>query len=99
MVIYYNKGGKMMEIKVEQPAKEKLKELGVESWPIWEKEASEFDWHYDSKEICYILAGEVEVETDEGTVEFGEGDLVTFPEGLSCQWKVKKDVKKHYKLV
>jgi uncharacterized cupin superfamily protein len=27
-----------------------------------------------------------------------KGDLVTFPEGMSCTWKIRKDVKKHYKL-
>ena len=88
-----------MEIKVEQPSEEKLEELGVKSWPIWEKEVSEFDWHYDSKEVCYLLEGKVEVETETGaTVEFGAGDLVTFPEGLDCKWNVKEDVKKHYQL-
>ena len=30
-------------------------------------------------------------------VEFGPGDLVTFPEGLDCVWKISKPVKKHYK--
>ncbi len=85
-------------IKVEQPSDDRLKGLEVESWPIWEKEVSEFDWYYDEKEVCYLLEGEVEVETEEGTVSFGEGDMVTFPQGLECVWKVKEDVKKHYKL-
>ena len=85
-------------IKVEQPSDDRLEELEVESWPIWEKEVSEFDWYYDEKEVCYLLEGEVEVETEEGTVSFGEGDMVTFPQGLECVWKVKEDVKKHYKL-
>ena len=31
------------------------------------------------------------------TVSFGKGDLVTFPQGLSCTWQVKKNVRKHYK--
>ena len=88
----------MEKIKVEQPSEEKLEELGVKSWPIWEKEASEFDWHYDSRETCYLIEGKVVVETDDQTVEFGAGDLVTFPEGLDCVWKVKEDVKKHYKM-
>ncbi|MFW6410312.1 MAG: cupin domain-containing protein [Halanaerobiales bacterium] len=88
-----------MKIQVERDvSKEKLNELGVFSWPIWEKEASEFDWYYDSQEICYLLQGEVEVKTDEGQVEFGAGDLVTFPAGLNCVWNIKEDVKKHYKL-
>lgn len=34
-----------MEVKIEKPTPEKLKELGVERWPIWEKEVSEFDWY------------------------------------------------------
>ena len=88
----------MAEIKVETPSEEKLAEMGVKSWPIWEKGVSEFDWHYDQREVCYLIEGEVEVDTGEETVEFEAGDLVTFPEGLDCVWKVKKDVKKHYKM-
>ena len=37
----------MSEIKVEKPSEEKLKQLGVSQWPIWEKEVSKFDWYYD----------------------------------------------------
>ena len=88
-----------MEIKVEEVSEEKLEELGVKSWPIWEKEVLEFDWNYDEQEVCYLLKGEVTVITENGTeVEFGAGDLVTFPAGLDCRWKITKDVKKHYKL-
>ncbi len=88
----------MKEIKVEQPDQEKLEKLGVKTWPIWEKEVSEFDWYYDQKEVCYLLTGQVTVETKNEKVSFGQGDLVTFPEGLECIWKIKKDVKKHYKM-
>ncbi|MFW6237837.1 MAG: cupin domain-containing protein [Halanaerobiales bacterium] len=88
-----------MKIQVEEDVpEEKLKEMGVFSWPTWEKEVSEFDWHYDAQEVCYLLEGEVEVKTDEGNVEIGAGDLVTFPSGLDCVWNIKEDVKKHYKL-
>lgn len=85
-------------ITVESPDDEQLEELDVFSWPIWTREASSFDWHYDQKETCYFLEGDVVVETDEGEVEMGEGDLVTFPAGLSCKWHIKEDVKKHYTL-
>ncbi len=88
----------MSEIKVKNPSQKELNELGVDSWPTWEKEASEFDWHYDQKETCYVVEGRVVVETEEQTVEFGTGDLVIFPEGLDCVWKVKEDIKKHYKM-
>ena len=79
------------------PNSEKLNELGVFNWPIWTKEISEFPWSYDVPETCYFLEGEVTVTpAGEEPVEMGKGDLVTFPAGLSCTWKIKKDVKKHY---
>lgn len=81
-----------------QPDEKRLKELGVFSWPIWTKEVSEFPWTYDSTETCYFLEGEVEVISDSGEfVKIGKGDLVTFPKGMSCTWKVKKPVRKHYR--
>ena len=83
-------------ITVEKPDQKKLKELGVKTWPIWTKEPSVFDWHYDDKETCYLLEGEVTVKTTEGMVSFGKGDLVIFPKGLDCAWQVKKAIRKHY---
>ena len=67
---------------------------------LWEKEVSRFDWHYDAIEECYLLEGEVEVETpDGGRVVFGAGDFVTFPKDLDCVWEVKKPVRKHYRFI
>ena len=86
-----------LKITVEKPTDAKLKELKVFSWDIWTKEVSSFDWNYDEKEVCYFLEGQVTVKTPQETVSFGQGDLVTFPQGLSCTWHVKKAVKKHYK--
>jgi uncharacterized cupin superfamily protein len=85
-----------MKIKVEKPSRQYLDERNVKSWPIWEKEVSRFDWHYDETEECYLLEGRVVVETKDGTVEFGAGNFVTFPVGLSCVWDIKKPVRKHY---
>ena len=87
----------MGKIKIERPAQEKLNQMDVFSWPIWEKEVSCFDWCYDETEICYLLKGRVNVKTRDGKeVEFGAGDLVTFPKGLFCTWDIKEPVKKHY---
>jgi uncharacterized cupin superfamily protein len=47
-------------------------------------------------EECYILEGEFDVETEEGTVHVKPGDFVTFKDGLKCTWDIKKPVKKHY---
>jgi uncharacterized cupin superfamily protein len=89
----------MSKIKVERhPSEVRLQELGVAGWPIWTKEASEFPWTYDEQETCFFLEGEVTVTCDDGDIaRVGQGDLVTFPEGLSCTWKIGRDVKKHYR--
>jgi len=80
------------------PNAARLRHLGVTAWPVWEKEVSEFPWHYDEIETCYLLDGDVMVTPDGGEpVRFGKGDLVTFPKGMSCTWKVHKPVRKHYK--
>lgn len=81
-----------------QPSPEQLEQWGVSRWPIWTKDASEFPWTYDEQETCYFLEGEVIVTPDGGeAVSMGVGDLVTFPAGMSCTWKILKDVKKHYR--
>ena len=85
-------------IKIErQPTQERLEELGVSQWSIWTKEVSEFPWTYDQPETCYFLEGNVVVTPDgEQAVELGKGDLVTFPAGMSCTWKIRANVKKYY---
>ena len=83
-----------MEIIVRKPTEADKSEMRTK--PIWSCGVSEFDWYYDSSEICLIIGGEVIVEYDGGSVSFGAGDYVTFPKGLSCVWKVTKPVRKHY---
>mgnify|MGYP000442279139 CR=1 FL=1 len=90
----------MTAITVEHnPKQTTLTELGVYAWPIWEKEASEFPWHYDDKETAYILEGEVIVTAADGSESavIKAGDLVTFAAGLSCRWQIKHAIRKHYK--
>jgi uncharacterized protein len=88
----------MSAIKLDKnPSKDQLAKMGVFSWPIWEKEESEFPYFYDSEETCLILEGRVTVTPDGGqSVEIGPGDLVVFPTGLSCTWKITKKIRKHY---
>ena len=86
-----------MKIEIRKPKMEDIEKEGIMSWPIWEKEISRFDWHYDETEECYLLEGKAVVETDAGEkFQFGKGDFVTFPKGLSCVWEIKEPVKKHY---
>jgi Predicted enzyme of the cupin superfamily len=84
-----------MKMRVKQPSAAEIAK--AKSWSTWTCEPSTFPWHYDQKEICYVLEGEVEVEDMEGnTIAFGAGDWVEFDADLSCTWKVKKFIKKHY---
>ena len=89
----------MSEINIDKnPSAKHLQDINIFTWPIWEKEVSEFPWHYGEKEVCYLLEGDVTVTPDGGQpVRFGKGDLVTFPAGMSCVWKVQQPVRKHYK--
>jgi len=87
-----------MKIIIEKPTDEQIESLGIKNWPIWAKEASEFPWTYGEKETCLILDGRVVVTPEGGeAVEINVGDLVEFPAGMSCMWKITKDIRKHYK--
>ncbi|GBF23514.1 cupin [Candidatus Gastranaerophilus sp. (ex Termes propinquus)] len=86
-----------MEIMVRKATKEDIEKMQAK--PTWGCPVSEFEWHYDEKEICILLEGEVAVEYGGGSVSFGAGDYVVFPKGLSCVWRVTKPVKKHYEFI
>jgi hypothetical protein len=90
----------MSQIKIERhPSENRLQALSVREWPIWTKEVSEFPWFYDEPETCYFLEGDVIVTPEGGEpVVVGRGDLVTFPAGMACTWKVRGAVRKHYQM-
>jgi len=76
----------------------KLDVLYVDDWPVWNKEESEFDWEYDKTETCYIIEGEAIVTPENGeAVTITAGDMVTFPKGMKCVWKITEAIEKHYK--
>jgi uncharacterized cupin superfamily protein len=85
-----------MEIKIEKLSEEEIEKRGIRSWPVWEKEVSRFPWSYDTEEQCYLLEGEVVIETADGNFHLKPGDFVTFEQGLSCVWDIRVPVKKHY---
>ena len=85
------------DVIVKKPTAEKTK--NCRTWPVWTCGVSEFDWEYDQTETCLVLEGSVTVTDNPGgkdLVTFGPGDLVTFPQGLKCFWKVSQPVRKHY---
>ena len=76
----------------------KLDVLYVDDWPVWNKEVSEFDWEYDQTETCYIIEGEAIVTPEGGeAVTITTGDMVTFPKGMRCTWKITEAIEKHYR--
>ena len=85
------------DVVVRKPGEDEA--ANYKTWPIWTCQPSEFDWDYTQCETCLILEGSVTV-TDrpkgKEAVSFGPGDLVVFPVGLKCIWKIKEAVKKHY---
>jgi uncharacterized cupin superfamily protein len=84
------------KIKIEPISEEEVEKRCINSWDVWEKEPSEFDWAYINEEHCYIIEGHAKIETEEGTVEIKEGDYVVFPLGLNCKWKVLKRMRKYF---
>ena len=89
----------MSDIIVSKPSKDELDRLGIDKWSSWDCDPSEFDWQYHDKETAYVFKGKVVVTTDDGRkVEIGKGDLVIFPKGLKCHWKVIERIEKVYKM-
>ncbi|ERN12956.1 hypothetical protein AMTRI_Chr07g78370 [Amborella trichopoda] len=91
------------DIKVERrPPDSRLSELGVRSWPKWGCSPGKFPLKFEAQQTCYLLKGKVRayakgVSSSDEYVEFGAGDLVVIPKGLSCTWDVSSPVDKHYK--
>ncbi len=88
-----------MRVKIEKISDIEVNKEDIVSWPVWEKEISRFDWKYEGTEQCYILEGEVIVETKEGVYHIKGGDFVTFPDGLECVWDIKSAIRKHYNFI
>ncbi len=88
----------MSKITIEHnPSEERLKQLEVFSWEIWEKEISTFPIDFDETECAYVLDGEILVTPADGEpVRILPGDLVSFHVGLESQWEVIKPLRKHY---
>jgi uncharacterized cupin superfamily protein len=84
------------EIEIKKISSKEIQQLGITNWPIWEKEVSEFEWHYDYEEKFYLIEGDVTIKTKNKEYHIEPGSLVTCSKGLSCNWEIKEYVKKHY---
>ncbi|MHC4475643.1 MAG: cupin domain-containing protein [Planctomycetota bacterium] len=82
------------DIVVRKPTQEEVETC--KTWPIWTCEPSSFDWAYTQKETCLVMEGMVTITDGTGSVTFGPGDFVIFPQDLECTWNVLHSVQKHY---
>ncbi|KAI3409537.1 Cupin_3 domain-containing protein [Psidium guajava] len=91
------------------PPESKLSELNIKCWPKWGCPPGKYQLKFDAEETCYLVKGKVKVyprgssssssssTSEDQFVEFGAGDLVIIPKGLSCTWDVSVAVDKYYK--
>lgn len=86
----------MEKVIIQKLSKQEIEDLGISNWPVWEKEVSRFEHYYEGDEECLFLKGEVVIETPEANYTIIPGDFVTFKDGLTCTWDIKKRVRKHY---
>ena len=87
----------MAKVHISRPDEEEKAELNLEAWGEWGCSKSDFPWEYDEKETCYVIEGEAEIVTEQGTCRIKAGDLVVFPKGLQCTWRVTKNIRKYYR--
>lgn len=84
------------DIIIRKPSQDEIANCSI--WPIWTCAPSTFDYSYDDNETCLILEGNAAITSVDGEIcrRFAAGDLVIFPKGLDCVWKVESAVRKHY---
>jgi uncharacterized cupin superfamily protein len=76
-------------------------QFGISGWGTWGCEVSKFDWEYSGTETAWIIKGRVLVTpTGEWAsckpTEVKAGDLVVFPDGMTCVWDVSEAIEKHF---
>ncbi|EXB46039.1 hypothetical protein L484_015900 [Morus notabilis] len=81
------------------PSEARLSELKIKCWPKWGCSPGKYQLKFDAEETCYLLKGKVKAYPKGSSefVEFGAGDLVIIPKGISCTWDVSLAVDKYYK--
>lgn len=65
------------------------------STAVWDCTAGEFRWYFGWDETVYILDGQVEVTSDDGTVQvLNPGDIAYFKGGTWATWKIETHLRK-----
>jgi uncharacterized cupin superfamily protein len=64
---------------------------------LWEREPDMWSFERQYDEVALILAGEADIETDDGSVvTIGPGDVLVTPKGSKGTWRVREKIVKLY---
>jgi uncharacterized cupin superfamily protein len=67
----------------------------LQTMVVWECTAGRFNWRYNKDEVLFVISGHATLTNESGeNREFGPGDTVFFPAGVSCTWWVRDRVRK-----
>lgn len=62
---------------------------------VWECTPGSFKWDYCQDETAVIMSGEAFITTEDGSErQLRPGDLVFFPAGSSCTWRITEQIRK-----
>ena len=62
---------------------------------VWECTPGSFKWDYCQDETAVIMSGEAFITTEDGSErQLRPGDLVFFPAGSSCTWRITAQIRK-----
>jgi uncharacterized cupin superfamily protein len=68
---------------------------GTSSVVVWECTPGSFKWDYCQDETAVIISGEAFITVEGGSErQLRPGDLVFFPAGSSCMWRVTAQIRK-----
>jgi uncharacterized cupin superfamily protein len=68
---------------------------GTSSVVVWECSPGSFKWDYHQDETAVIIAGEAFITIEGGSErQLRPGDLIFFPAGTSCTWRVTVQIRK-----
>ena len=68
---------------------------GTSSAVVWECSPGSFKWDYHQDETAVIIAGEAFITIEGGSErQLRPGDLIFFPAGTSCTWRVTVQIRK-----
>jgi hypothetical protein len=67
----------------------------TENIVVWDCTAGSFEWHYCQDETAVVISGEAFILDKQGAERrLGPGDVVFFPAGASCTWRVPERIRK-----